>query len=1111
MELDSMIGALGEFIEVQNRAETTLFEILDAAPSLAFWAMESGWELAESDRKIWRNVLAGNSPEVRMTDDGLSALFDPLKGISDEADSGNPEYDRSAKVLRKEIFQLLAVGRVLQQSLSFQEPDRGFTAQELKTLTNSMKSAQEETARSRKRILGLIEKMCADAMEERPTKRAEQVRTSHFLRSTLSLTSMQPETRRSVLRSLQDWDAKLSVLDAPLSETNGQETVTSVPPGVADEALWMLQVVNFLPEPVKPSELRSDAWKAAGELASSTATDEHDAAFRFGEAIRKIWKQNQEDVIAAVQDTTSNAHRLLRTADQRARLFSGFDAERKSLRSPTDRLRQFNRVRYCLIQADRLLSGLWIEPQDPAPFVQNGWYARAAELWLSAARESQQRLSNEALGATAFMADSIRQLETRLSKSGLLLLTFGTEQRALNLGEQLKDRGNIQGMVMMSGAAGVSGEASVFVRLEPDAPFVVDDNATAMQVGDVTKDIILSFRRVGNPGTGNCRSVSISPETFFRGRYGKSEREISVNPCAPAEYSVLKPARAQTASVTVLGSDPRPVVLILDFSASMKDPLSSNTRTLKFLEALATLDRLIDREELTGARVILNVYGHRTRYSKENKQHDPNKRYTEIFGKVVSPLLRADDDIETEFDRTISNEGDRIAFRNVLEKLERSEPWGTTPLTKALTDAIKVTLRGKQGIVIAVTDGAATDMTDTRPNLLVQALRDNPGTSVGIVAFDVNANVGERQKLDNAFGQFERISIDDASEQEQLLRKIYESLDPRKYSLTSTSGKKGREAELGKVIDNLPPAPDYTVQFDQLISPIPFALNSGDQLRLDLDRAGKRFLFIREKSAVSKAAGGAVMTGDAPVMLKSIVPARLSDLPAGQNSDRKKAELSLMLDHQRADLPVRQPAEVELAVRSASSSSSFRPSLIQQVFTSAAGAPGWNLAISEWPKDQRFLVDAVWKMERTTPEYVVRWNALQSADSVDAAQTVHENGLPEFKVWVTLRGNQLQVRLDPVTAVAQPERPLPLGDQMSLNRVEDIRIEIGNKDTSDQNAAFQPWEIDTRVVRLETGSVRYEFSGDQISPEKLGEAQIALTSAAARKAGATDVRDFQID
>ena len=246
-------------------------------------------------------------------------------------------------------------------------------------------------------------------------------------------------------------------------------------------------------------------------------------------------------------------------------------------------------------------------------------------------------------------------------------------------------------------------------------------------------------------------------------------------------------------------------------------------------------------------------------------------------------------------------------------------------------------------------------------------------------------------------------------------------------------------------------------------------------------------------------------------MLKSIVPPRLSDLPNGKDPGLATAELSLMLDHEQAELPVRQPAEIEFSVRPASSDSTYRPHVVRETFNSRTGAPGWDITIDEWPKSQLFLVDAVWKMERTTPDFVLRWNELNAFNTIDNTYPIKANGMPECGAWITLRGSVLEIRLDPSVAVPQAERRLPLGNELVRNRVADVRIEIGEKGTSDQNADFIPWEIDTQVVRLQTGSVRYIFSGDGISPEKLSHAKIAFTSAAARKAGATEVESFRVE
>ena len=150
-------------------------------------------------------------------------------------------------------------------------------------------------------------------------------------------------------------------------------------------------------------------------------------------------------------------------------------------------------------------------------------------------------------------------------------------------------------------------------------------------------------------------------------------------------------------------------------------------------------------------------------------------------------------------------------------------------------------------------------------------------------------------------------------------------------------------------------------------------------------------------------------------------------------------------------------------------------------------------------------------MERTPPNHVLRWNELKAFDAIDNTFPIKHTGLPECRAWVTLRDKELQIRLDPIATLSQPEHQLPLGDKLQENRVDDIRIEIGKKDTSDQNRTFSPWEINTKVVRLETGSVRFEFSGEQISSETLSDAQVACTSSAARKAGAVEVQGFPVE
>ncbi len=1108
---DALIRAIDDFSKARDRAETTLFGVLDIAPSLAYWAAETCGRLSDADRKIWHSVLSQNTPDADISSASQSAMFDPLIGIGAEIRESSSDHERGAAILRSDGFQLLVRGRALQQSLAFIEPKQGFSAEELKVVTDKLNSTQKDAASSQRKIVELIETMSNDALDESSAKRDGQVRARHFLRSLLSLTAINADTRSKVLRALQKRDDDLAspAKAEDLSEVEAR-AVASTLPIAADEALWMLQVLNLVPKSSNQSELLARAWKAAKVLEVGDANQEHDAASEFGHAIRNIWQKNQDNVIAALHDTTSNSHSALRVADQQVRLFSGFDTRSRSLYSPTARLRQLNRIQYCLMHADRLLAGLWIEPGDSAPFVQKGWYARASRLWLKPATESVQVLSNEALGTQVSVSDSLRKLETRLADSEQLKLSFIPDMNNLDLGEQARVTGKIGGKVTMSGCADVAGEAAVLVRIASNSPVEVENNAAALRVGINPVDSPLHFHRQGNPGTGECKSVLLRPETFFRGRFTKSDAEISVNPCAPEEFTIQRSARPLFASVTLSGNDPRPVVLILDYSSSMTETLTNRPDTARFEEALATLKDLVESGNLNDSRVILNVYGHRVKYDPAADVMVPNPLYVDCFRKPNPAGLNALDDIATEFEGTIGKPGVQADFNKVLDNLRCSKPYGITPLIKAITDALDVNLKNSEGIVIVVTDGEASDLGEKKRSLLEAALKKKAATSVNIVAFDVLANAEVRKKLTDTFVPF-RISITDAAQRNQLLAQIVNLLGARSYTITGNNGMEVRTEPLGTEVAKLSPGNDFSVNFSGVTSRSPISLQPGDVLKLDFNHTEKRFVFGRDKRSVSKAVNGGNPTNDAPSLLKSIAPPRLSDLPDGKDRGMATAELSLMLDHEHDDLPVRQPAEIEFSVRPASSDSVYRAHIVRETFSSRTGAPGWDLKIDQWPKEQLFLVDAIWKMERTPPDYVLRWNELMSFDAIDNTFPLKVGGLPECRAWITLRGNDLQIRLDPLVVSPQPERPIPLGEAWASNRVDDIRIEIGNKDTSDQNKTFNPWEIDTKVVRLETGSVRFEFSGDQISPENLSDAQIAFTSAASRKAGAIDVQSFRLE
>lgn len=77
------------------------------------------------------------------------------------------------------------------------------------------------------------------------------------------------------------------------------------------------------------------------------------------------------------------------------------------------------------------------------------------------------------------------------------------------------------------------------------------------------------------------------------------------------------------------------------------------------------------------------------------------------------------------------------------------------------------------------------------------------------------------------------------------------------------------------------------------------------------------------------------------------------------------------------------------------------------------------------------------------------------------------DGLPASKVWTTLRGHELQVRIYLVPSERYPE----------TNKPEQIRMELGQTGTSEQAGTFMPWELETEIIRTEGDSVIYRFSG----------------------------------
>jgi len=1116
---DVLIAAIAQFAAAHDAAETTLSRVQDTTPSLAYWSANTEFELSVAESDAWRKLLVQNSVDREMNRSTMTELLDVLSGIAAKDVLG---FRGTALQLREESFRLFVHARGLQQSLMLAsaEPPTGFTVEQLQQKTREIAAWQTDALSSVNRVSALIEETMTLAIDESPALRPAQLDVARLLRSSLCLSSMTAATRAKVFDRVVKWDEKL-LESVATSSTDPSDTAQGAPaPQTSiDDALWTLQILNLLPCSDAQSQQLREAETAIGTLMAAGSPEERRKAIAtYGAAVRSVWKLNRENVRKAVQTTSAESHELLRLADQQARLFSAFDAQNPAVRSPTERLRLMNRLQYCLMQTDRLLAGQWLESGDRPPLSVNGWYARTSVAWLLQADECVKKLTTGAAGSPAFAVQAISDLRDRLLASDQLKITVSPEPGPVNLGEQNDDRRSVPAKIVTTNPSSVSGEASLLVLpVTGDGAaglLSIENNASILSLDSSVESAALDIHRPGNPGGQGCEPVSFTTEVFFRGHRWKSDVTLSVSPCAQAEFIVERLARPETASVKMSGSDPRPIVFILDWSGSMTEKLTGR-QTIRSAEALDTLRTLIGRDILTNSRISLNVYGHRVKYNLRTKQHEFNPLYTKVFEKEIPPGLNALLDIEMEFRLRKADQKGKDDFLEVLKKLEQSGPFGTTPLATAITNALTVDLRDKAGIVIAVTDGEATDVgpaaeplarteNSARQKKLKEAVKGNPASKAVIVAFDFKQNQVERKSLQTIFVDDCGIKVVDAGDKAELLDQILGSLDPRNYFVSRRSDSQRLETPLGETVAGLMPADDYEIRFAQIASRAPVSLDHGDQLNLDIDHRRQRLLFLRAKTPEMKTATlASSATGalpDQPTILRSIAPALLSEIAGAGDSGMKKAELSLMLDHPVDELSVRQPKEIEFSVKPAGLN--YQPPMIHQQYNSDNGAPGWLITIDQWPAEQDFLVDAVWKMHRSAPEQVLRWDELRSADNPKAAMSLGGNGLPDCTVWTTLKSDGiLQVRLDKkINSVPYAEDNLP----------EDVRIEIGNRDTLEQNSSFLPREITTRIRTTESGSVIFEFDGN-LNAETVANIEIAFTSAAARKAGASEVRELRID
>lgn len=1088
--------AIDEFNRAHQRAEFMVQQTVSVSESLAGWAATFRFEMDAEFENEWVKLLRQNLPSHIITADDLQQRLNAAERLASQS-------SQVFVPLRSRVFRLLVCARALQQQLHPTEPESGFVTEELRKKSQTLADMADHCYAEWADVAGGFQDLISNNdLLQAYSADSHAMLQAERIQATINVTSLTADARERLIRRLQSLKQEICARQPDTQAALASETATaeSSPPNYAQAALWYVQHLNlFALDGGQNVQAATDRLSAAAEPGQTSG--QANALAEFGDAVRSFWQKARTTADNAPTSTGAKVPGLLRVGDRLSRGFSAFDAS-KCTASATEGLQKLWRVDYCLSHAERLIIGQWVLTQDRPPLAQNGWYATTAALWLGEADSLAKQFSSLSTIAPTFVSNQLNALKKSSTAAGTWSVDI--QPATTNIVDLRRD--NFPDVEMAFNlrykSSPAVGTAALQLLSDNNGSLVtLPGNSKAVPLDLDQKTVDVSFHRNGTPLAGDCSPTAFRPGLFFRGRRFTSTAQILADPCASAQFAIKRTARPATASVTVFGDDVRPLAFVLDMSRSMNEKLQGGQR--RFNVALDRLKSAVERQD-ERRRASLRVFGHRRRFPSLGETPF-NEKYKAYFDEE-DPRVSPNQDTTIEVRQVALRENGKDEFYEAIENLRKTEPFGTTPLLRSIREAIENDLNKKPGIVIAITDGIATDAgivagDPNGPNFgedsedtdaldesedLKKAISQNPATKVIVVAFDLQ-DPRERKVMTDIMAKSGILSeqIVYARDGRELDNRIRDALDPINYRVSSTSS--DDSADFGTRVDSLSPGLKYKVEYAEIAPADNVPAGPGDQLRLKVNWSERQLEFDRSPGNTFQKATrpNDVQT---PWILRNI-SARLTRPAVFDATSTGQLDITLMLDHQERFHPVRQPKEIEFRF---TSPKHFRASRIEESYQSDSGAPGYRFNIPQWPINQSVLVNATWKMERTTPEHVLTFAELQQKDSLAAS-----GPFPNCRLTKTIAENSvLDIRLEPIGPV--PDR---LTANESENRVEDIRIEIGSRGQLKTHESFQPDEITTTLHRTEEGAVVFRFEGD-FTLDTLADKEFAFTSRAARLDGA---------
>lgn len=498
-----------------------------------------------------------------------------------------------------------------------------------------------------------------------------------LFRDLLLFPNLDAETRRDVFAKLIYLRLDKDVVESPAVEEpllNDRQTT-----------LWqMFCAIHALSLVPDPTGMANDKlWKAWHDLNVDDSRVSPEPLIQVSRTLRKHWvghlREAGEECRPWQLESRDLARNSLEQKDLSARILFASDAINLQ-EKPTQRFERYLIAESLLDASERYLDDFW-----------KGWYDRAAQSCFNAAARLGDRILDKDQRRVNGLLAVRAQAELALEAAPVV---FGTQKSAPGSVRIRHTKDLPVGLATTwlnykDGDPRAAGGGSLALFCSPRSlGLPVRNDASSHDAGRFA----ITHPDASKPSPAiRCQPSQIVPQVFFRGHAWKQQTAAIFNPCKPDGTLIRRLATPITAAIRVSGEDRKSVVFVLDASGSML-PDANEAKQNRWIPAKAILLEVLNdllqgtREEGTKPhQVELIVYGHR----------DP----------ATQVLDRAN--VKTELPMTTLTDA---TIAQVRAKLEGFEPFGSTPLLTAVTQACNSLTKSKTpGTIIVITDGVPND------------------------------------------------------------------------------------------------------------------------------------------------------------------------------------------------------------------------------------------------------------------------------------------------------------------------------------------------------------------------------------------------------------------